>query len=55
MNWEEIKPRNENNILTETQYNVNLEMRFFLEDDYCCFPRKVQGPDNSVKWQQLLF
>lgn len=49
MNWEEIKPRNENSILTETQYHVNLEMRFLLEDGYCCFPRKVQEPDNSVK------
>lgn len=32
LNWEQIKARNGNTASSQTQYNVNSEMRFLLED-----------------------
>lgn len=36
-------------ILIETQYSMNLEHRFVRLLSYCCLPKKIQGPEYSVK------
>ena len=47
LNWEQITARNGNTASSQTQYNVNLEMRFLLEDG--CLTVAFSGKFKDLK------